>query len=65
MFTAIAVGRWIEETTGWSLRKFVKTARRYRTIEITLGEHTITAADPLPDDLAAVLEAIKTRATGH
>ncbi|GEL96449.1 IS1634 family transposase [Cellulomonas composti] len=65
VFTAIAVGRWIEETTGWSLRKFVKTARRYRTIEITLGEHTITAADPLPDDLAAVLEAIKTRATGH
>jgi len=65
VFAAIAVSRWIEETTGWSLRKFVKTARRYRTIEITLGEHTITAADPLPDDLATALDAIKNRTATH
>jgi hypothetical protein len=26
-------------------RKFVRTARRYRTIEIQVGWHTITAAD--------------------
>jgi hypothetical protein len=65
VFAAIAVGRWIEETTGWSLKKFVKTARRYRTYEISLGNHTIKAADPLPDDLHAVLEAIKARAAGH
>lgn len=62
MFAALAVGRWIEETTGWSIKKFVKNARRYRTINIQLRDHTVTAADPLPDDLAAVLEAIKTRA---
>jgi hypothetical protein len=35
----------------WSIRRFVKTARRYRTIQIQAGQHTITAADPLPDDL--------------
>jgi hypothetical protein len=29
----------------------VKTARRYRTIQIQAGPQTITAADPLPDDL--------------
>jgi hypothetical protein len=29
----------------------VKTARRCRTIQILVGQHTITAADPLPDDL--------------
>jgi hypothetical protein len=28
------VARWIEARTGWSIRKFVKTARRYRTIEV-------------------------------
>jgi hypothetical protein len=34
--------------TGWSIRKFARTARRYRTIEIHAGSHTITAADPYP-----------------
>jgi hypothetical protein len=42
----------------------VKTARRYRTIQIQAGAHTITAADPLPDDLHDALQAIN-RANGH
>ena len=37
VFAALAVSRWIEAQTGWSIRKFVKTARRYRTIEIQAG----------------------------
>ncbi len=51
VFAALAVNQWIEHATGWSIRRFVKTARRYRTIEIQAGDHVITAADPLPDDL--------------
>jgi hypothetical protein len=47
VFAALAVSRWIEHQTGWSVRRFVKTARRYRTIQIQAGTHTITAADPL------------------
>ncbi len=63
VFAALAVSRWIEQQTSWSIRKFVKTARRYRTIEIQAGDHTLTAADPIPDDLRAALEAIsRTRA---
>ena len=27
VLAALAVSRWIEKTTGWSIRKFVKTAR--------------------------------------
>ncbi len=46
VFAPPAVSRWIEDRTGWS-RKFVRTARRYRTIEIQAGAHTVTAADPL------------------
>ena len=30
VFVALAVSRWIEYQTGWSIREFVKTARRYR-----------------------------------
>jgi transposase len=32
VFAALAVTRLIEERTGWSTKKFVRTARRYRTI---------------------------------
>ena len=56
VFAALAVSRWIENQTGWSIRKFVRTARRYRTIEIQAGPHVITAAHPLPDDLRQALE---------
>jgi hypothetical protein len=41
-----------------AIKRFVTTARRYRTIDIQAGEHTITAADPMPDDLQAALDAI-------
>jgi transposase len=58
VFAALAVSRWIEARTGWSIRKFVKTARRYRTIQIQAGQHTVTAADPLPNDLRQALSAI-------
>ena len=58
VFAALAVSRFIEQTTGWSIRKFVRTARRYRTIQIQAGAHTITAADPLPDDLRHALHTI-------
>ena len=58
VFAALAVSRWIEHQTGWSIRKFVKTARRYRTVELQAGPHTITAASPLPDDLRQAINAI-------
>jgi len=58
VFAALAVSRWIEHKTGWSIRKLVKTARRYRTIEILAGPYTITAANPIPRRTPPGLEAI-------
>lgn len=58
VFAALAVSHWIETQTGWSIKKFVRTARRYRTITIAAGKQTLTAAEPLPDDLAHALAAI-------
>jgi len=65
VLAALAISRWIENATGWSIRKFVKTARRYRTIQIQAGPHTITAADPLPDDLRQVIDRIHGQAGAH
>jgi hypothetical protein len=65
VFAALAVSRWIERQTGWSIRKFVKTARRYRTIQIQAGPHTITAADPLPCDIRQAIDHIHGRTGAH
>src|SRR2546423_587434 len=48
VFAALAVSRWIEAQTGWSIQKFVRTARRYRGLEIQAGGPSITALDPPP-----------------
>ena len=34
---ALAVSHCIEHQTGWSIKKFVRTARRYRTVHIKAG----------------------------
>ena len=39
VFAALAVSRWIEARTGWSIRKFVKTTRRYRHQRASGGTH--------------------------
>jgi transposase len=65
VFAALAVSRFIEDATGWSIKKFVRTARRYRTVEIQAGSHTVTAEQPLPGDLRTALDAIGRRVSGH
>lgn len=55
---ALAMARWLETTTGWSIRRLITTARRYRTITISIAGHTLTAADPLPPDLTQALHNI-------
>lgn len=58
VFAALAVTRFIEDRTGWSIKKFVRTARRYRTVRISTGKHELTAEDPLPADLRDALAMI-------
>ena len=62
VFAALAVSHYIEAQTGWTIKKFVRTARRYRTVRIKAGRQILTAADPLPDDLREAFAAI---GTGH
>lgn len=66
VIAALAVSRWIEQATGWSIRKIVRTLRVYREGIVTINDHEIATAVPLEDDAAAAVEAIKTRASaGH
>ena len=52
VFAALGLSHWIERQTGWSIKKFVRTARRYRTVKIRAGRQTLTAADPYPTNSA-------------
>ncbi|WP_418602678.1 transposase [Mycolicibacterium sp. SCSIO 43805] len=56
---AMAVSRHLETQTGWSIKKFVRTARRYRTVRIQPAAQTLTTADTLPDDLRSALLNIR------
>ena len=62
---ALAVSHWIEHRTGWSIKKFERTARRCRTVRIQAGRQILTAAEPVPDYLAQALSKINTPTSAH
>jgi Transposase DDE domain len=65
VFAALAVSRLVEDRTGWSIRKFVRTARRYRTVQIRAGSQLLTAEDQIPDDLRDALARITSPTGAH
>ena len=58
VFAALAITRLVEARTGWSIKKFIRTTRRYQTVQIKIGQHTVDAEKPLPDDLRAAIAKI-------
>jgi transposase len=58
VFAALAVSHKIETATGWSIRRFVRTFRRYRTVTIRVAGHEVTAQHPPPDDARQALESL-------
>jgi len=65
VFAALAVSHWVEHQTGWSIKKFVRTTRCYRTVQIRAARQILTAADPLPDDLRDALATINAPNRAH
>jgi hypothetical protein len=64
MFAALAVSYWIEHQTGWSIKKFVRIARRCRAVKIRAGRQILTAADPYRD-LHQALAKINSADSAH
>jgi hypothetical protein len=65
VIAAMAVSHLIETETGWSIKKFVRAARRYRTVDIEIAGHTMPITETPPDDLAAALAKISAARNGH
>jgi hypothetical protein len=55
----------LNRQTGWSIKKFVRTARRHRTVQIRAGQQILTAADPLPENLRDALAKTTTPDSAH
>lgn len=65
VMAALAVSRWLEQQTDWSIRKIVQTLRPYRSIAIQTGNHVLHAGTPLDEQARAVITAVKNAAGAH
>lgn len=66
VFAALAVGQWIEAATGASLRRFVRSTRPIRQVDIEVAGQRLTAEDDVPPEVARALTAITAAARrGH
>ena len=65
MFAALAVTRWLERRTDWSIKKLITSLRRHHTIQIQAGDQIVTAADPPPDDIRATLATAPRKRVAH
>jgi hypothetical protein len=65
VFAALGLSHWAERQTGWSIKQFVRTARRYRTVQIRAGQQILTAAGPLPENLRDALAKTTSPDSAH
>lgn len=58
VFTALAIARYMQNRTGFSIRKIIRTLRPLQEVTIDLAGQQITAKPILTDDAWHVLEAL-------
>ena len=66
VFAALAVSRCLQDTTGVSIKKLVRTLRPLRTVQIDVGGHPITATPQITGEARAILDRLPPiTAPGH
>lgn len=66
VFAALAIARYLQSATGFSIRKIIRTLKPLLEVQINIGGHLHTAVDPLTNDARHILDALKTEdAVGH
>ena len=58
VFTALAIARFLQNVTGFSTRKIIRTLRPLQDVTISLAGQQITAKPELTDDARHVLDAL-------
>ena len=59
VFTALAIARYLQNTTGYSIRRIIRTLRPLQDITITLAGQQITARPELTDDARTITNTLK------
>jgi len=58
VFAALAVSRHLQERTGVSIRRFVRTLRPLRSVTVQIGGHQLTAEPTLTPEAAEIIRAL-------
>lgn len=58
VFCALAMARYMQNATGLSIRKIIRTLRPLQDVTITLAGQQITATPQLTDDARIILDAL-------
>ena len=64
VMAALAVARHLQETTGISIKRIIRTLKPLQDVTINLNDHHLTAADPLTPEAEEILTALSIP-TGH
>jgi hypothetical protein len=58
VFAALAVARHLQDATGTTIKKIVRTLRPLRTVTFAIGAHTLTAEPPINTNARAILDRL-------
>ena len=64
VMAALAVARYLQETTGISVKRIIRALKPLQDVTINLNGHHLTAADPLTPQAEKILTALNIP-TGH
>ena len=64
VMAALAVARYLQETTGISVKRIIRALKPLQDVTINLNGHHLTAADPLTPEAEKILTALNIP-TGH
>ena len=64
VMAALAVARYLQETTGISVKRTIRALKPLQDVTINLNGHHLTAADPLTPEAEEILTALSIP-TGH
>lgn len=65
MFAGVAVARHLQNVTGLSIKKVVRTLRPLQQITVRIGSHEHLAADPITGLAQETLDALMPSAPTH
>ena len=58
MFAALAVARYLQDATGMSIKKIVRTLRPLQQVTVRIAGHDHLAEDPLTPTPRIILDAL-------